>query len=121
MGGNGDGKAEGLGLEGVVLVARHGDEAGLIEVREEVRVLHGRVELHEMSMDGAVMRMRKVDVLAIPAHGEAALAPSARHLMFFGVSQPFVQGEQIPVTLTFAHAREVNTVLMVRRGGQHTH
>jgi copper(I)-binding protein len=76
-----------------------------------------RVELHEMAMDGNVMRMRKVDRLAISAHGEASLAPHGQHLMFFGVTQAFAPGEQIPVTMTFAHAGQVETTLTVRMGG----
>jgi copper(I)-binding protein len=80
-----------------------------------------RVEMHEMIMDGAVMRMRTAASLTIPAHGQLELAPSGRHLMFFGVSQRFATGEEIPVTLTFAHAGSVNTVLTVQRGGGHGH
>jgi len=76
-----------------------------------------RVELHEMSMDGNVMRMGRVDALSVPAHGQIALAPHGRHLMFFGVTQPFTPGERIPVTLTFAHAGDVNTELDVHVGG----
>lgn len=76
-----------------------------------------RVELHEMSMDGNVMRMRRVDTLAIPAHSAVALAPHGQHLMFFGVTQPFAPGERIPVTLTFAHAGDVEAQLDVRIGG----
>ncbi len=75
------------------------------------------VMIHEMSMDGGIMRMRNVEGgLAIPAQGVATLAPGGGHLMFMGVSQPFVEGEEIPVTLTFANAgvREVN--LPVRTG-----
>jgi len=78
-----------------------------------------RVELHEMAMDGNVMRMRRVDEVAIPAHGELALAPHGRHLMFFGVTQPFTPGETIPVTLTFAHAGAVSASFVVRIGGAH--
>lgn len=76
-----------------------------------------RVEIHEMAMDGDVMRMRKVDALTVPAHGQVALAPHGQHLMFFGVSQAFAPGEQIPVTLTFEHAGTVESTLTVRIGG----
>lgn len=42
--------------------------------------------------------------------------------MFFGVTQPFAQGESIPVKLTFEHASDVNVTLDVRRGGaEHDH
>lgn len=74
------------------------------------------VEVHEMSMDGAVMRMRQVTGgLAIPSGGEVSLAPGGNHLMFMGVTQPFAEGESIPVTLTFANAGAVEVQLPVQR------
>jgi len=76
-----------------------------------------RVELHEMAMDGSVMRMRAVTSLPVPAHGNVTLAPSGRHLMFFGVTQPFTPGESIPVTLHFEHAGDVQATLSVHAGG----
>lgn len=77
----------------------------------------GRVEIHEMAMEGGVMQMRAVDRLAIPAGGSIELAPSGRHLMFYGVTQPFAEGETIPVTLTFEHAGAIDVSLPVQRPG----
>lgn len=74
-----------------------------------------KVEVHEMSMDGAVMHMRAVEGgLAIPAGEIVTLAPGGLHLMFSGVTQPFVPGEQIPLTLTFEHAGVREAMLPVR-------
>lgn len=74
------------------------------------------VEVHEMSMDGVVMRMRQVTGgLTIQSGGEVALAPGGNHLMFMGVTQPFAEGESIPVTLTFANAGVVEVQLPVHR------
>lgn len=74
-----------------------------------------RVEVHEMSMDGGVMRMRAVEGgLAIPAGETVALAPGGLHLMFYGVTQPFAVGEAIPVTLSFANAGEMQVSMTVR-------
>lgn len=78
-----------------------------------------RVEIHEMVMEGAVMRMRPVEALVIPAHGEATLAPGGQHLMFFGVTAPFVQGETVDVRLVFETAGEVAVSLPVRQGATH--
>lgn len=76
-----------------------------------------RAEVHEMAMDGAVMRMRAVETLIVPTGGEVALAPGGQHLMFYGVSQPFAEGESIPVRLTFETAGDVDVSLPVQRGG----
>lgn len=80
-----------------------------------------QVELHEMTMEGGVMRMRPVASLALPAGGQVELAPEGRHLMFIGVATPFAIGEQIPVTLAFAHAGQIEIVLDVRTGATHGH
>lgn len=81
-----------------------------------------RVEIHEMSMDGAVMRMRAVEGgLAVPAGATVTLGPGGQHLMFYGVTQAFAEGETVPVTLTFANAGEVAVELAVRRGSSASH
>lgn len=73
------------------------------------------VSVHEMSMDGGIMRMRGLDGLAIPPGAEITLEPGGLHLMFMGVTQPFAEGESIPLHLTFEHAGAVDLVLPVRR------
>lgn len=80
------------------------------------------VDLHEMSMDGPVMRMRTAESVAIPAHGRVTLAPGEMHLMFNGVSTPFAENERIPVQLTFEHAGMVSVELPVSRTApEHQH
>ncbi|MGD9979126.1 MAG: copper chaperone PCu(A)C [Hyphomonadaceae bacterium] len=79
-----------------------------------------RVEIHEMTMDGAVMRMRPVESLEIASGTEVALSPGGMHLMFYGVAQPFAAGEDIPVQLTFETAGAVNIVIPVRRSAPPT-
>lgn len=77
-----------------------------------------RTEVHEMAMEGSVMQMRAVEGgLAVPAGETVTLAPGGLHIMFFGVSQPFVEGETIPLTLTFERAGQIETALTVRAGG----
>lgn len=81
-----------------------------------------RVEIHEMTMDNAVMRMRAVEGgLAIPAGETITLAPGGLHLMFLDVTAPFVEGEETPVTLTFENAGAFEITLPVRAGGQGGH
>ncbi len=66
------------------------------------------VEIHEMSMEGGVMKMRELkDGLEIPAHGSVKLAPNGYHLMFTGLKRPLVKGESLKATLTFEHAGAV--------------
>lgn len=75
----------------------------------------GAVTIHEMKMDGDVMRMRELESgLAIPRGETILFQASGLHLMFTGVAAPFVEGEEIPVTLTFEHAGVREITLPVR-------
>ena len=68
----------------------------------------GRVELHEMTMEGDVMKMAPVEGgLAIPAGGTVALEPMGYHLMFMQLQMPFKQGECVEVVLHFANAGDL--------------
>lgn len=74
-----------------------------------------RVEIHEMSFAGGIMRMRPLPRgLEVPAGGSAELAPGGYHLMLIGLGRPFRTGGTVPVTLRFATAGEVRTQLDVR-------
>jgi hypothetical protein len=79
------------------------------------------VEIHRMSMEGAVMQMRPAGPLPIPAHQSITLAPGGLHLMFQGVSTPFAEGESIPVQLIFEHAGSVSAELPVSRAAPAAH
>ncbi len=75
------------------------------------------VELHVMSMDNGVMRMRQVPSFKVPAHGELTLKPGGNHLMFLGLKHPFEQGAKIPVKLKFEKAGTVEVELDVASMG----
>ncbi len=59
-----------------------------------------RVELHEMRMDGEVMRMREVGTLALPAGKPVKLEPGGYHIMLMNLGRPIAAGEAVPLTLT---------------------
>jgi copper(I)-binding protein len=72
------------------------------------------VQIHEMSMEGDVMRMRALpDGLVVPAGATVELTPGGYHLMFLTPNAPFALGTTVPVTLTFAEAGEVQVELPV--------
>lgn len=77
-----------------------------------------KVEIHTMSMEGGVMRMRPLpDGLEIPARGVATLAPGGNHIMLIGLKQPLKQGETISATLRFARAGAVPVRFAVAAAG----
>ena len=58
-----------------------------------------RVEVHEMKMDGDVMRMREVQALDLPRGKTVSLAPGGYHIMLMNLPQPIAAGDVIPLTL----------------------
>lgn len=73
-----------------------------------------RVELHEMTMEGSVMKMREVRAIDVPAGARVELRPGRHHLMFIELKQPLKQGERVPVTLRFEKAGELKVELEVQ-------
>ena len=61
-------------------------------------------ELHSMSMDGGIMKMRPAGPLEIPAGKSVTLDPAGLHIMFTGLKRGLKQGETVPGTLAFEHA-----------------
>ena len=80
----------------------------------------GRVEIHEMAMDGDVMMMREIDGgLEIPPGGEVVLEPGGLHVMFMQLGERLQEGETRTVILEFENAGSTEMafpVRMVKRG-----
>ena len=77
----------------------------------------GEVQLHEMSMEGQVMKMRQVKDIPVPAGGAVELKPGGMHLMFMNIKTPLTAGETVPVKLKFAKAGEVEVKMPVNAMG----
>jgi copper(I)-binding protein len=61
-------------------------------------------ELHEMSMEGDVMRMRPLKALALPAGQPVDLKPGSYHLMLMNLKKPLKVGDAVPLTLKLQSA-----------------
>lgn len=59
----------------------------------------GVVEVHEMAMDGGVMKMRAVPSLALPAGKAVDLKPGGYHVMLMDLKAQVKDGDTVPVTL----------------------
>src|SRR5690606_22784808 len=64
----------------------------------------GIAEIHEMKMEGNVMKMRPIEALALPAGQAVELRPGGYHLMLMQLPQPLEAGTTIPVSLSFEDA-----------------
>ena len=76
-----------------------------------------RVELHLMSREGGVMKMREAPGFSMPPRKLLSLKPNGPHLMLVGLRQPLLKGQHIPLLLQFERAGEVRVELEVRSSG----
>lgn len=107
---------------GYLNVTNHGEATDrLVSAASPVA---GKVEIHNMEVVDDVMTMRPVEGgLELPAGETVELKPGGYHVMFIGVSEPFTEGKNVPVTLEFENAGMVELSLPVRlvRGSGHNH
>ena len=61
----------------------------------------GVAEIHEMKLEGDVMRMRAVPALELAAGKPVELKPGGYHLMLMDLKQPISSGSNVALTLTF--------------------
>ncbi len=71
----------------------------------------GVAEVHEMKMDGDVMKMRAIPALDLPAGKTVQLKPGSYHLMLMDLKQPLLKDSTVPVTLRFKNAAGVDSQL----------
>ncbi len=63
--------------------------------------LASSVEIHSMTMENDVMKMRMLPELSLKAGKAEKLAPGGFHLMLFDLKKPLAVGEQVDLTLSF--------------------
>jgi copper(I)-binding protein len=71
-------------------------------------------QLHEMAMEGDVMKMRQLaGGIPVPAGESVMLKPGGLHIMFMGLNTSLAEGDVVPVTLTFEQAGTVTVDMAV--------
>jgi hypothetical protein len=85
-------------------------------------------EIHEMKMEGGVMKMRPIaGGLEIKPGQTVTLDPSGYHVMLVDLKKQLVQGERFKATLEFAKAGKVEVDFAIEGigaktvGGDHNH
>ena len=81
----------------------------------------GLVQIHEMAVDGGVMKMRAVQGVDLKPGATTELRPGGFHVMLEGLKQPLKQGERIPLTLTFEKAGSIEVMVDVEAMGAASH
>ena len=74
----------------------------------------GVVEVHEMKMDGNVMKMRALPGLDLPAGQAVELKPGGYHVMLMDLKAPLAKGASVPLTLVFQDAKGVQSQQQVQ-------
>jgi copper(I)-binding protein len=72
-----------------------------------------RAELHQMSMQGDVMKMAEVDGIDLAPGQKVALASGGYHVMLMELKRQLKEGEKVPLTLTFANGKGKKTTQVV--------
>ena len=83
-------------VAGAYLEIRSLSAARLVGVRSPVAKT---AEIHSMSNEGGVMKMRHLDALDLPAGQSVRLEPNGNHIMLFDIKQPLEAGARVPLTL----------------------
>ncbi len=73
-------------------------DARLVAVSSPVA---GLVEIHEMSLDNGVMKMRAIPDLSLPAGRTVELKPGGYHVMLMDLKAQVATDQPVPLTLVF--------------------
>lgn len=92
---------QGIASGGLVVKVRGADEM-LTGVTTDAA---DSVEIHTMSMDNGVMRMRQVEALPVTEKQPLVLERGANHLMLFGFDQSLTVGDSAELVLTFSNGQ----------------
>lgn len=84
----------------------------LVAVETEVS---DTVEVHTVTMDEGVMRMRAVDSIPVPARGQAVLEPGGYHIMLIGLRGPLAEGDSVELRLRLKSGRVIDVTAPVLR------
>ena len=108
--------AAGMNGAGYLTVTNTGKAPAVLTGAESP--LARKIELHQTSMTGGVMRMTRQDKgVPIPPGGSALFSPGGDHLMIFGLKKAMKSGDRLPVTLIFADGKRMPVTLRVGADG----
>jgi periplasmic copper chaperone A len=92
---------------GAFMQLKSAKDAKLIEARSPVA---GVVEIHEMTLQDNIMRMRAVAALELPAGRTVELKPGGYHVMLMDLKQQMKEGDVVPVILVVESGGKRETI-----------
>jgi copper(I)-binding protein len=96
----------GVDAAAVYLTLHGGDKADRLTSVHTARA--SMAQLHAVTADAGVTRMRETDGVDVPARATVRFAPQGRHIMLMGLKSPLVLGERFTLSLTFASAGQAD-------------
>ncbi|MEL4180422.1 copper chaperone PCu(A)C [Roseateles sp. PN1] len=96
---------------GAFLQLKAKSDSRLVEARSPVA---GVVEIHEMAMDGSVMKMRAVPGLDLPAGKSVELKPGGYHIMLMDLKGAIKAGDKVDLTLVFENSAKQRETVEVK-------
>lgn len=90
--------APGQAVGAAYMTIKSPEESALVFVESPVA---GSVEIHSMTMNNNIMKMRKLEELKLKAGKPEKLAPGGFHLMLFDLKKPLKSGESVDFKLCF--------------------
>lgn len=115
------GTVAGQSATGAFMALRSSEDCVLLEARSPVA---GTVEIHAMSREGNVMKMRALPGLELPAGKTVELKPGGNHIMLMDLNKPLGKGETVPIILLVksrdkkAQAVEIQAEVLPLAGGR---
>jgi copper(I)-binding protein len=97
------------------LVLTNGTDAADALVSVETTIAD-TAEIHSVTMDDGIMRMRPVDSMAVPAGGQATLEPGGYHIMLIGIHKALAEGDTVALRLHLRSGAVVEVAAPVRMG-----
>lgn len=79
-----------------------------------IRVASGSAqsgEIHSMTMEGDMMKMRILEELPLPAKTPVSLGADGNHLMLLGLKKPLIAGRKLPFALTVKFANGKKAII----------
>jgi copper(I)-binding protein len=92
------GTVTGQKATGAFMQLKSASDAALVAAASPVAKI---VEIHEMKLEGGMMKMNAIDKLALPAGKAVDLKPGGYHVMLMDLVKPLREGETVPLQLTF--------------------
>ena len=76
-----------------------------------------QAELHNMTMESGVMKMRPLAGIDLPAGQKVTLKPGGVHIMLIGLKQPLRPGQSFPLTVYFEKSGTSEVTVSVEKAG----